>query len=596
MPSTDNHESNDSYHNNKPIVIDNEPNLVFSPFFSKSTSTRTISSTEQSIATTSNHASTKSVSILQKKDTVVTTTQPNYPWSRDVKKALIQNFKLKEFRPNQLEAINATLSGEDVFVLMPTGGGKSLCYQLPAIIQLHERQGVTFVISPLLSLMQDQVVSLVEDKGIAAGMLNSVVTANVRKWIFDDLRKPTPSIQILYITPELLSRSDNLRSVLDSLYQRRKLARFVIDEAHCVSQWGHDFRPDYKLLSSLKETYHDVPIMALTATANDRVKKDVLDNLHMKNCKVLIQSFNRNNLTYEIVEKSFKSIFDDLYQYISNHQNESGIIYCVTRSDCELVAEKLTEFGLGIKHYHAKMSPNERSEVQREWQTGKIQVIAATIAFGMGIDKADVRFVIHYSVPSSIEGYYQETGRAGRDGLPAHCRLYYSHKDVKTHEFLIRKGEGHYDQKKRLSDNLNSMINFCKNDVDCRRELIMSYFGETFNPADCHKMCDNCISEVRSSLKDYTKEAKSIVRILDQLSPGKVTETQCTIIFRGSKSSYVIDNKYNLLEGYGGGKHLDKKAVNRIIRAMINLKILECKTELNRGGFHAEYLVVSNLF
>lgn len=222
--------------------------------------------------------------------------QPTYPWSRDVKKALTQTFKLAEFRPNQLEAINTTLKGEDVFVLMPTGGGKSLCYQLPAIIQRYERQGVTFVVSPLLSLMQDQVEQLVKVKGIAANMLNSSVNAAQKKWIFSDLNKPTPMTPLVYITPELLSKSDQLRNTLNSLAQRNKLARFVIDEAHCVSQWGHDFRPDYKLLGFLKSSYPNVPIMALTATANEAVQKDVLHNLQMPNCKVLKQSFNRTNL------------------------------------------------------------------------------------------------------------------------------------------------------------------------------------------------------------------------------------------------------------------------------------------------------------
>jgi hypothetical protein len=222
--------------------------------------------------------------------------QPTYPWSRDVRKALTQSFKLTEFRPNQLEAINTTLNGEDVFVLMPTGGGKSLCYQLPAIIQRYKRQGVTFVVSPLISLMQDQVEQLVEGKGIAAGMLNGTVKEAQKKWIFNDLNKPTPSMNLLYVTPELLLKSSHLQGVLSNLYQRKKLARFVIDEAHCVSQWGHDFRPDYKQLGFLKQLYKDVPIMALTATANEPVQKDVLNNLHIHNCKVLKQSFNRTNL------------------------------------------------------------------------------------------------------------------------------------------------------------------------------------------------------------------------------------------------------------------------------------------------------------
>jgi hypothetical protein len=226
----------------------------------------------------------------------ISSSQPDYPWSRDVRKALVHNFKLSEFRPNQLEAINTTLDGKDVFVLMPTGGGKSLCYQLPAIIQRYKRHGVTFVVSPLLSLMQDQVQQLVDGKGIAAGMLNSIVTVSQKNFIYDDLESANPTMQLMYITPELLTKSDKLRGILNRLHQRNNLARFVIDEAHCVSQWGHDFRPDYKLLGSLKETYPDVPVMALTATANETIQQDVMHHLKMENPKVLTQSFNRHNL------------------------------------------------------------------------------------------------------------------------------------------------------------------------------------------------------------------------------------------------------------------------------------------------------------
>lgn len=269
------------------IILDDEVEepIEVSPFFGNSKSTPVSMPTEQ---VTPPPAPPPPIP--------ANSSQPTFPWSRDVRKALIQNFKLSEFRPNQLEAINTTLKGDDVFVLMPTGGGKSLCYQLPAIIQRYERQGVTFVVSPLLSLMQDQVEQLVVGKKIAAGMLNSTVPASQKRWIFSDLQKPVPTTQLLYITPELLNLSSQLRQALDDLYKRNKLARFVIDEAHCVSQWGHDFRPDYKQLGFLKEAYPSVPLMALTATANESVQKDVLFNLKINNCKVLKQSFNRNNL------------------------------------------------------------------------------------------------------------------------------------------------------------------------------------------------------------------------------------------------------------------------------------------------------------
>lgn len=287
--------------NQEPVLIldddddeeEEQPNAIaISPFFNRSTpivpTTTPTTSTTTPVSRIAVNASTLSSQ----------SAQVNHPWSRDVRKALIQTFKLTEFRPNQLEAINTTLSGEDVFVLMPTGGGKSLCYQLPAIIQGYQRQGITIVVSPLLSLMQDQVEQLVKVRGIPTGMLNGTISESAKRFVFDDLMQPIPTMSLLYITPELLDLSGQLKNTLRSLHQRNKLARFVIDEAHCVSQWGHDFRPSYKLLGGLKDTYPNVPLIALTATANEPVQKDVLNNLQMRNCKILRQSFNRNNLRF----------------------------------------------------------------------------------------------------------------------------------------------------------------------------------------------------------------------------------------------------------------------------------------------------------
>ncbi|CAO3609581.1 unnamed protein product [Mucor hiemalis] len=507
--------------------------------------------------------------------------QPTYPWSRDVRKALTQSFKLTEFRPNQLEAINTTLNGEDVFVLMPTGGGKSLCYQLPAIIQMYKRQGITFVVSPLISLMQDQVEQLVEGKGIAAGMINGTVKEAQKRWIFNDLNKPTPSMSLLYITPELLLKSTHLRDVISKLYGRNKLARFVIDEAHCVSQWGHDFRPDYKQLGFLKQTYPDVPIMALTATANEPVQKDVLNNLHIRNCKVLRQSFNRTNLIYQVVPKVHKQVLADIQKFVNDHRNQSGIIYCCTKKDCEKVAEELrNNYRVSIRHYHAAMSTEERSVVQRDWQTGRIQVIAATIAFGMGIDKPDVRFVAHYSVPSSLEGYYQETGRAGRDGLPATCRLYFNFSDTRTHNFLIDKGDGNWEQKQRQRENLSNMMRFCDNETDCRRKQIMGYFGERFEAALCNKMCDNCIRNqyTQNEFKDMTQDAAVAIKIVQQLGSDTVTLNQLLDIYRGAKLKRVMERGYDRLNGFGHGKSIPKINADRLLRAVVYEGGLEVKT------------------
>ncbi|KAL0092285.1 P-loop containing nucleoside triphosphate hydrolase protein [Phycomyces blakesleeanus] len=517
------------------------------------------------------------------------------PWLRDMRKALTQVFRLNSFRTHQQQIISSAIQGKDVFVLMPTGGGKSLCYQLPAILQNHA-PGVSIVVSPLLSLMQDQVHDLVCVKGIAAALLNSQMGAAHRRWVYSELKKPSSLMCLLYVTPEMLEKSKELVEALSCLYDQDRLTRFVIDEAHCVSQWGHDFRPDYKLLGNVRNRFSGVPIMALTATATPTVEADVLRCLGMQECKVFRQSFNRKNLSLEVVTKTPRSMADDIYQFIDDgRRNHSGIIYCIGRQQCESLAEELREaFGLTAEHYHAKLTPDMRNNVQREWKEGRIRIIVATIAFGMGIDKPDVRYVIHASIPSSLEGYYQEIGRAGRDGQPAVCRLYYTYRDASVHRGQIDRGGGNSTQKERLNTNLNAMIAYCENVIDCRRFLVLKYFGETFDASGCNQTCDNCLGAMNQTniTKDMTSLAIETIRLVRSVQSAGVTLLQVLDMLRGSQSKRFVDNGFLEATSYGAGKHLSRPDAERFMKHLVIMGILVEKTEYNNMGFSSAYLKV----
>ncbi|CRG84557.1 bloom syndrome protein [Talaromyces islandicus] len=515
-----------------------------------------------------------------KKNAADSSAMMSHVWSKDVKAVMRDRFHLKGFRPNQLEAINATLSGKDAFVLMPTGGGKSLCYQLPSVVNSGHTKGITIVVSPLLSLMEDQVEHL-KKLNIKAHYINGDVSAEHKRWVASTLRSPYADreIELLYVTPEMVNKNLSLQDTLKTLHRNGKFARLVIDEAHCVSQWGHDFRPDYKELGSFRAEFFGVPVMALTATATQSVKVDVIQNLGMTGCEVLTQSFNRPNLTYDVLPK--KGTAAEINAQIADiiktsYKGKAGIVYCLSRKDCETVAEQLrSEHRIKAMHYHAGMSSEDRSAVQRDWQSGKHHVIVATIAFGMGIDKPDVRFVVHHTIPKSLEGYYQETGRAGRDGKRSGCYLFYSYKDTTQQRRFIDQGDGDWRQKNRQRQMLRNVVQFCENKSDCRRVQILAYFNESFRVEDCHGTCDNCKSDATFENRDFSHEAKKAVELVKMFEQNSedVTVLHCIDIFRGSGKK--MKKEHSQMPQYGAGSHIELGDVERLFYRLISEEALQ---------------------
>ena len=406
-------------------------------------------------------------------------------------------FGYETFRPLQKEIIERVLEGGDSLVLMPTGGGKSLCFQLPAMIL----EGVAIVISPLISLMKDQVDSLVAN-GIAADFINSSLTPKKIVEVMD--RAISGKLKIIYIAPERLSVPG-----FEDFLHAISINVIAIDEAHCISQWGHDFRPDYRSLTVLRQNFPDIPIIALTATATEDVRKDIVKQLSLEDPKMFISSFNRPNLSYEVLPKkdSFASILD----IVGEHKNSSVIIYCFSRNDTETMVEKLNGRGLKAVAYHAGLNAKTRKENQEKFIKDDVNIIVATIAFGMGIDKPDVRLVIHHSLPKSIEGYYQETGRAGRDGLPAKCVLFFSYADKFKQDYFINNIKDD-DEREKAQENLRNVLHY--GDLhSCRRKFLLNYFNEEYKKENCEN-CDKCVEKplgkINSELSSFIGGVKMI--------------------------------------------------------------------------------------
>ena len=460
------------------------------------------------------------------------------------------------FRGQQWDIINHTLDGGDSIVLMPTGGGKSLCYQIPGLMS---EEGFAIVISPLLALMNDQIDAL-QQNGVPALALNSEKTENENRQTVDLLMQG--KVKLLYISPEkLLSEIDRWSTSITD-----RICLFAVDEAHCISQWGHDFRPEYTQLGALKQRFPQVPIMALTATADRITRDDIAKQLDIPEARLFISSFDRPNISLNVVQGSTgKQKFRQIVQFINLHRNESGIIYCLRRRDTEKMADQLTEAGIPAKPFHAGMSVRDKQQIQRDFINDDLKVVCATIAFGMGIDKSNVRYVIHSNMPRNLEGYYQEIGRAGRDGLPAEALMFYTYGDVVTlQQFAQQSGQAHVNMEK-----LRRMQQFAESGV-CRRRILLSYFNERFDH-DCHN-CDICNNPPdRFDGTRYAQMALSAIKRTDeQISMFTVTE-----ILRGWRKAEIIEKGYDRIKTFGVGHDLTVPEWNAYLLQMLQMGLFD---------------------
>ena len=464
------------------------------------------------------------------------------PDSALIHKTLKEFFGYDAFKADQEKIITHLIGGGDAFVLMPTGGGKSLCYQLPALVM----EGTAIIISPLIALMKNQVDLLrgfVAGEGSIAHFLNSSLTRQQIDEVREDLL--AGKTKLLYVAPESLTKDENVQ-----LLREVKISFYAVDEAHCISEWGHDFRPEYRRIRSLVDQIGRAPIIALTATATPKVQSDILKNLGIPDAAVFKSSFNRPHLYYEIRDKVDPE--KDLIKFIRQNPGKSGIIYCLSRKKVEEMAELLCINGIKALPYHAGLDAKVRAENQDKFLMEEVQVIVATIAFGMGIDKPDIRFVIHYDIPKSIESYYQETGRAGRDGQEGLCIAYYSYKDIQKLEKFM---QGKPIAEQEISRQLLSEVLAYAESSQCRRKLLLNYFGEDFPDENCH-CCDNCVHPKPTF--DGRKEMQLVIRLIEAL-PEHFKLDHLANILAGVSNSLTKSYKHDELEFFGAGKPHSEK-------------------------------------